>query len=210
MIKLYDCTPAPSPRRTRIFLAEKGIEYENIQVDLGKQEQLSPEFRKINPGCTVPALITEDGQTLTENAGIAAYLEAVYPEPPLLGTTPSEKANIASWNWRVEMLGLMSCAEALRNSSPRMKDRALTGPKNVAQIPALAERGLMKLGWFMKTLNRQLSAHEFVAGDSYSVADITATVTVDFAAWVKVFPEDDHTALKAWHERMKARASYSA
>jgi len=208
MIKLYDFTPAPSPRRTRIFLAEKGLDYENIQVDFGKQEQLSPEFRKINPGCTVPVLITEDGQTLTENAGIAAYLEAAYPEPSLLGTTPTEKANIASWNWRVEMMGLMSCAEALRNSSPRMKDRALTGPKNVAQIPELAKRGLMKLGWFMKTLNRQLSANEFVAGDNYSVADITATVTVDFATWVKVFPGDDHTALKAWHERMKARPSY--
>ena len=83
-------------------------------------------------------------------------------------------------------MGLMSCAEALRNSSPRMKDRALPGPKNIAQIPELAERGIMKLGWFMKTLNRQLSYSEFVAGDSYSVADITATVTIDFAEWVKV------------------------
>ena len=210
MLKLYDYTRAPSPRRTRIFLAEKGLEFETIQVDLENQEQLSPEYRKINPSCTVPALITEDGHTLTENAGISAYLEALHPEPPLLGTTPIEKATIAAWNWRVEMMGLMSCAEALRNSSPRMKDRALPGPKNIAQIPELAERGIMKLGWFMKTLNRQLSYSEFVAGDSYSVADITATVTIDFAEWVKVFPEDDHTALKAWHEKMKARPSYSA
>jgi len=210
MLTLYDCTSAPSPRRTRMFLAEKGLEYKNIQIDLTKGEQMSPEFRKINPGCTVPALVTEDGHILTENAGIAAYLEALNPEPPLLGTTAIEKAEIATWNWRCEMGGLLSAAEALRNSSPRMKDRALPGPRKIAQIPELAERGLMKLGWFMKTLNRQLSTHEYVAGETYSVADITATVTVDFAAWVKVTPEADQTALLAWHERMKARPSYTA
>jgi len=210
MLKLYDCTTAPSPRRTRMFLAEKGIAYENIQIDLTKGEQMSPEFRKINPGCTVPALVTEDGHTLTENAGIAAYLEALHPEPALLGTTPMEKAQVATWNWRCEMGGLMSAAEALRNSSPAMKDRALPGPKNIPQIPELAERGLMKLGWFMKTLDRQLGANEFVAGDSYSVADITATVVVDFGRWVKVVPQEDQTALLDWHARMKERPSYSA
>jgi glutathione S-transferase len=210
MIKLYDCTTAPSPRRTRMFLAEKNIEHENIQIDLTKGEQMSDAFRKINPGCTVPALVTEDGVTLTENAGIAAYLEALYPEVPLLGTTPMEKAQIATWNWRCEMGGLMSAAEALRNSSPAMKDRALPGPKNIPQIPELAERGLMKLGWFFKTLDRQLSANKYVAGDSYSVADITATVVVDFGRWVKVTPKEDQTALLEWHGRMKTRPSYKA
>ena len=210
MLKLYDCTSAPSPRRTRMFLAEKGLEYENIQVDLENGEQMSEAYRKINPGCTVPTLITEDGNALTENAGISAYLEALYPEPALLGTTPMEKANIAAWNWRCEMGGLMSAAEALRNSSPRMKDRALPGPKNIPQIPELAERGLMKLGWFFKTMNRQLSYNEFIAGDSYSVADITGTILVDFARWVKVYPQEDQTALLAWHARMKERPSYKA
>lgn len=210
MLKLYDCTTAPSPRRTRMFLAEKGLDYENIQIDLSKGEQMSPEFRKINPGCTVPALVTEEGYTLTENAGIAAYLETLHPEPALLGTTAMEKAEIAAWNWRCEMGGLMSVAEALRNSSPKMKDRALPGPRNIAQIPELAERGLMKLGWFMKTLNRQLSVNNYVAGDKYSVADITATIVIDFAEWVKVKPEADQTALLAWHARMQERASYKA
>jgi len=210
MMKLYDCTTAPSPRRTRMFLAEKGIDYENIQIDLTKGEQMGEAFRKINPGCTVPALVTEDGDVLTENAGISAYLEALHPNPPLLGTTPMEKADIAAWNWRCEMGGLMSAAEALRNSSPAMKDRALPGPRNIPQIPELAERGLMKLGWFFKTLDRQLSANEYVAGDAYSVADITATIVVDFGRWVKVYPQEDQTALLAWHDRMKARPSYSA
>lgn len=210
MIKLYDCTTAPSPRRTRMFLAEKGIAYENIQIDLAKGEQMSESFRKINPGCTVPALVTAEGDVLTENAGISAYLEALHPNPPLLGTTPLEKADIAAWNWRCEMGGLMSVAEALRNSSPAMKDRALPGPKNIAQIPELAERGIMKLGWFFKTMNRQLSTNKYMAGDSYSVADITGTIVVDFARWVKVFPQEDQTALLEWHGRMKERESYKA
>ncbi len=209
-MKLYDCTTAPSPRRTRIFLAEKGIEYENIQIDLTKGEQMSDAYRRINPGCTVPSLVTDDGVTLTENAGISAYLEALYPEPSLLGTTPMEKAAIAAWNWRCEMGGLMSVAEALRNSSPAMKDRALPGPKKIPQIPALAERGLMKLGWFFKTIDRQLSSNPYIAGDTYSVADITATIVVDFARWVKVKPEEDQTALLEWYGRMRERPSFKA
>jgi len=199
MLKLYDCTPAPSPRRARMFLAEKGLEYENIQVDLRKAEQLSEAFRAINPRCTVPALVTPEGDVFAENAAIAAYLEAAHPEPPLLGTDAISRAAIAQWNWRCEFEGLMAVAEAF-----------MTGPVNVPQIPELAERGRMRLGWFMGTLNARLKDNEYVAGDSYSVADITATVTVDFAEWVKVFPKDKHTALKAWHERMKARPSYQA
>ncbi len=209
MLKLYDCETAPSPRRTRMLLAEKGIEHENIQIDLRSGEQMSEAFRKVNPRCTVPALETDDG-VLTENAEIAAYLEALYPETPMLGTTALERAQIAKWNWRCEMEGLMSIAHALRNSTPAMKDRALPGPRNIAQIPALAERGLQQIAWFFEDLNEQLKENEYVAGASYSVADITATVVVDFARWVKVFPKESQTALLEWHERMKARPNYSA
>jgi len=210
MLKLYDFTAAPSPRRARMFLAEKGLDYENIQVDLRSAEQLGDAFRAINPRCTVPALVTEDGDVFTENAGIAAYLDTTYPEPPLLGTDAVSRAYIAEWNWRCEFEGLSAVAEALRNNSPQMKNRAMTGANNVAQIPELAERGRTRLAWFLSALHTQLASHDYVAGDNYSIADITATVTVDFAAWVKVFPEESHTALKSWHERMKARANYQA
>lgn len=209
MLKLYDCTTAPSPRRARMLLAEKGIEHENIQIDLRTGEQMGEAFRKINPRCTVPALVTEDG-VLTENAEITAYLEAVYPAMPMLGTTPIEKALIAKWNWRCEMEGLVSIASALRNSTPAMKDRALPGPRNIAQIPELAQRGLKQVAWFFEDLNAQLEQNDYVAGTTYSVADITATVVVDFARWVKIFPQDSHTALLEWHERMKQRPNYSA
>ncbi len=144
MITLYDCATAPSPRRARILLAEKGVAHQTVQVDLRNREQMGEAFRRVNPQCTVPALATDDGVLLTDNAAIAAYLEAAYPEPPLLGRTPHEKAEIASWNWRIEFDGLMAVAEALRNSSPGMVNRALPGPVDYAQIPALAERGLQR------------------------------------------------------------------
>ncbi len=210
MLKLYDFTAAPSPRRTRMFMTEKGLPFETVQIDLSKGEQMSEAYRKINPACTVPALELEDGSVLTDNAQITAFLEASYPENPLLGTTPMEKGNIAKYNAWAEFAGLRSIANAFRNSAPGMKDRALPGPRKIPQIPELAERGKLQTTWFMEGLNKRLSRNEYVAGDSYSVADITATVTIDFAAWIKVFPKEDHTALLAWYERMKARLSYKA
>src|SRR5690606_17546007 len=127
------------------LLSEKGVAHRTVEVDLRSGEQLGDAFRQINPQCTVPVLQTEDGLSLTDNAGITAYLEARYPEPPLLGRTPQEKAEIASWQWRVEFEGLMAIAETLRNSSPAMANRALPGPVDYAQIPELAQRGLARI-----------------------------------------------------------------
>ena len=178
MITFYDCASAPNPRRARIFLAEKGLAHETVQIDLGAGEQLGPAYRQINPACTVPALRVEPGWVLTDNAAIAAYLEAQYPEPPLLGRTPREKAEIASLNWRMEFDGLMPVAEALRNSSPAMVDRALPGPVNYAQIPELAQRGLARVQLFFQTLDALLSDRPFVAGEAFSVADITNATAI--------------------------------
>ena len=209
MITLYDCTTAPSPRRARILLAEKNVPYETVQVDLKNSEQLGDAYRKINPLCTVPALRTEDGAVLTDNAAITAYLEARYPEPALLGTTPNEKAEIASWNWRVEFDGLMAVAEALRNSAPAMANRALPGPINYQQIPELAQRGLARLQQFLMMLNDRLAGGEFIATDRFSVADITAVVAVDFARVVKVKPSEQHPHLQRWRAAMARRPSMS-
>lgn len=209
MITLYDCTTAPSPRRARILLAEKGVAHETVQVDLKSAEQLSEAYRQINPQCTVPALRTDDGALLTDNAAITAYLEARYPEPPLLGVTPIEKAEIASWNWRVEFEGLMAVAEAMRNSAPSMANRALTGPTDYPQIPELAQRGLARLQQFFVTLNDHLANRDFIATDRFSLADITAVVVVDFARVVKVKPSEQHPHLQRWRAAMAQRPSMS-
>jgi glutathione S-transferase len=209
-ITLYDCTTAPSPRRARIFLAEKGIPHKTIQIDLANAEHLSDSFKIINPNCTVPVLQLEDGTVLTENEGIAAFLEAQYPEPPLLGTTPIEKGLIAAWNARIVLEGFTAAAEALRNKAKGMANRAVTGPINIQQIPELAERGRTRLIAFMDTLNTQLQGRDYIATDHYSYADITALVIVDFSKWVKIKPSPEQKNLLRWHEQVSARPSAQA
>jgi glutathione S-transferase len=207
VITLYDCATAPSPRRARILLAEKGIAHETVQVDLRAREQLGEAFRRVNPQCTVPALRTEEGAVLTDNAGIAAYLEARYPQPLLLGVTPLEKAEIASWNWRVEFEGFLAIAEALRNGSPAMANRALPGPVDYAQIPELAQRGVARVQRFFADLDQRLAGREFVATERFSIADITAVVAVDFARVVKVKPDEQHPNIVRWRAAMALRPS---
>ena len=208
-ITLYDCSTAPSPRRARILLAEKGIAHDTVQVDLRNGEQLSDAYRQVNPSCTVPALRTDKGALLTDNAAITAYLEARFPQPSLLGETPQQKAEIASWNWRVEFEGLLAIAEALRNSAPAMANRALPGPVDYPQIPELAQRGLSRVQQFFVALNERLADHDFIAADRFSIADITAVVAVDFARVVKLKPGDQHPHLLRWRAAMALRPAMS-
>jgi glutathione S-transferase len=209
MITLYDCSTAPSPRRARILLAEKGVAHATVNVDLARGEQLGEAFRAVNPQCTVPALVLEDGLVLTDNAAIAAYAEARWPEPALLGTSPAERAEVASWQWRVEFEGLMAVAEALRNGSPAMARRALPGPRDYEQIPALAERGRLRVAHFLELLEERLQGRETIAGGGFSIADITAVVAVDFARIVRIKPGEQHPNLHRWREAMAARPSMS-
>lgn len=210
MITLYDCTTAPSPRRARILLAEKGVPHQTVQVDLRHGEQLGEAYRRINPACTVPALVTGEGPVLTDNAAITAWVEARFPDPPLLGTTPAERAEVAGWQWRVEFEGLLAIAEALRNGSPAMANRALPGPVDYPQIPALAERGLARARQFFATLDARLAHSAFVGGERFSVADITAVVAVDFARVIKLRVDEQVPNLQRWHAAMMARPSMAA
>ena len=205
---LYDYPRAPSPRRARIVLAEKGIAHDTVIVDLAAGEQLGEGFRAINPACTVPALVLDDGAVLTDNAGIAAWAEAVQPEPDLLGRTPLEKAQVASWNSKLEGECFMAIAEVLRNSAKGMKDRALPGPHNYAQIPELAERGRARLLHFLDRFEQHMQGRDWVAIDRFSLADITAGVALDFAGWVKVDVNEGRPAIAAWRARLAERPSF--
>ncbi len=207
MLTLYDCATAPSPRRARILLAEKGLAHDTVAVDLRAGEQFGDAYRAINPLCTVPALRTDEGVVLTDNAAIAAYVEALQPQPPLFGSTPLQKAEIASWNWRVEFEGLLAIADALRNGSPAMAGRALPGPVQYPQIPELAQRGAQRAAQFFDTLEQRLAHSAFVGADSFSIADITAVVAVDFARVVKLRVDEQRPHLLAWRERMAQRPS---
>lgn len=208
-MKFYDFPMAPSPRRARIVLAEKQVPHEVITVDLATGEQLGEAFGAINPARTVPVLELDDGTRLTENAGIAAYLEAEYPDPPLLGRTSLEKAMIANWVAKLEFDGLLAIAEGLRNGSPHMKNRALTGADDYAQIPELAARGVARTQRFFERLNEHLQGRDFIVTEQFTYADIVAVVVVDFARAVKVKPLPEQTELLRWRESLAARPSLS-
>jgi len=205
----YDCSTAPSPRRARMFIAEKGLEIESREISMLKGEQMSPEFLAINPRATIPVLVTDDGTVLTENLAIAAYLEELHPEIPLMGSTAEERALVLMWNTICETQGGHAIADAFRNSNPHMKGRALTGPTNFEQIPELAERAFVRVGLFFDMIEKRLGQRTFVVGDSFTLADITAFVFVDFARVIKKRVTDEHPNLLAWYEVMKARPSAS-
>jgi glutathione S-transferase len=209
-MKFYDCKSAPSPRRVRVFLAEKGIEIPTIQVDLRNGEHLKPEFRMINPHCTVPVLELDDGTRLVSTAAIWRYLEETHPEPQLMGRSAKEKALVADTQWRIESEGFAAMAEVLRNSTPGMKGRAVTGPVNFEQIPELAERGRKRARLFLELLEYMVGPKPFLCGDRYSVADIDAMIAVDFAKWIKLELPEGAVNARRWYASVAARPSAKA
>lgn len=209
-MKFYDCQTAPSPRRVRMFLAEKGVELETEQVDLGAGEQFSEAFRRVNPDCVVPALVLEDGTCLSEAIAICQFLEELHPEPPLFGTSPVERACVSMWNAKIEQQGLWAVADAMRNYAKSFRGKAVSGPDSYEQIPELAERGRRRAEQFFYRLDEQLADHSFIAGDNFSVADITALAFVDFAKWVKLMVPEDAGNLRRWYAEVAARPSAAA
>jgi len=209
-MKFYDCTTAPSPRRVRIFLAEKGISVPTVQVDLRNNEQLTPAFRKINPDATVPSLELDDGTRINDAVGICVYFEAIHPQPPLMGETAEEKALVASWQREAERNGFYAVMEVFRNSAPGLKGRALPGPHDYEQIPALAERGRLRVQHFQEQMDARLGQSEFIAGPHYSIADITALITIDFAVRAKMPIPENYEHLRRWCAQVSARPSAKA
>lgn len=203
----YDCATAPSPRRARMFIAEKGLEIETREVDLRNDGHRATEFLALNQHGTVPVLVTDSGQSLTENIAIAGYLDAAHPEPPLMGQTPDEKGAVLMWNAICEFHAGMSIAEALRNSTPALKGRALPGAVDYEQIPELAQRGVKRLQLFYDTLETRLQESPWLAGDSFTMADITGFVFCDFARIVKMPVPEANTASKAWFAKIAERPS---
>jgi glutathione S-transferase len=179
-LKLYHSAASPNSRRVRIFLAEKGIAIPLVPVDLAEGEQHSDAYRAINPRRVVPTLVLEDGTAIGEVPAIWRYLEEVYPTLPLLGSTPKDKALVAMWERRVELEGFAAAMEGVRNAAARLKGRAIAGPHDYDQIPALAERSRLRVKSFYADFDTRLAEAPFVAGNTFSAADITALVTVDF------------------------------
>jgi glutathione S-transferase len=210
-LKLYESSGSPNSRRVRIFLAEKGICVSRVPVDLGAKEQLSEAYARINPRRVVPTLVLNDGTAIGEVPAILRYLEETYPNTPLLGMSPKEKALVTMWERRMELEGFAAVMETVRNAADGLKGRAISGPHGYEQIPALVERGKQRVADFYSDLEARLSDVPFVAGERFSVADITALVTIDFAtkALSQPIPEV-HLASKRWYALIADRPSTNA
>ncbi|MDB6145259.1 MAG: Glutathione S-transferase [Pseudomonas sp.] len=209
-MKIYQAVASPNSRRVRIFIAEKGIEIETENLDLGTKQQFSDTYKAINPRSVVPTLVLEDGTAIGEVPAICRYLEEIYPEPVLFGSTSKEKTLVMMWERRMEQEGFAAVMDAVRNSLAGMKGRALTGPYDYDQIPALVDRSKQRIINFYTDLDKRLTEAPFAAGERFSIADITAMTTIDFAKRALNLDFDKkHTAIKRWYDIVEARPSSS-
>jgi glutathione S-transferase len=210
-LKLYHAPASPNSRRVRMFLAEKGISVPLVSVDLAAGEQHRDVYRAINPRRVVPTLVLEDGTAIGEVLAIWRYLDETYPATPLLGTTPKERALATMWERRAELEGFAAVMEGVRNAAPRLAGRAIAGPHDYEQIPALVERSKLRVANFYGDMDARLAEALFVAGEHFSAADITSLVTVDFATRAFDMPiSTEMHALKRWYDVVAARPSATA
>lgn len=203
-MKLYDAKTAPNPRLVRVFLAEKGIEVPLEPVDIMAARNREPEFRKRNPFGTVPVLELDDGTCISETVAICRYFEALKPEPALMGAgSPREQALVEMWRRRVENELFHPVGQTFRNTHEFFKGRI---PQSREYGEICRRWATARLGW----LDGVLAQTPYVAGDAYSIADITALIAVDFGRVSGIRPGDEHPNLKRWHAEVSARPSAAA
>jgi len=203
-MKLYDIKTAPNPRRTRIFLAEKGITVPAKQLDMMAREHQSAEYTAINPLQRVPALVLDDGTAITESIAICRYFEVLQPTPPLFGEGATGIAKVEMWNRRCEINFFANVAAVFRHLHPAMKEF------EVPQVPAYAEAMRPKAVAFLELADKQLATNEFIAGDRFSVADITLLCAIDFMKPARIAMPDGLAHVKRWHAAVSARPSAKA
>jgi glutathione S-transferase len=203
-MKLYNSNLAPSPRRVRIFLAEKAVSIPRVEVDLGKLEHKSPEFLALNPFQTIPILELDDGTRIAESIAICRYIEALWPDPNLFGLTAVEQATIEMWQRQLELRVLMPIAQVLRHTHPRMAE--MENP----QVPDWAAANRPRALKAMAIVDEALRDRPFIVGDRFTVADITGLVALDFAKSARIAIPPELVHLNRWHATLKARPSAGA
>ena len=202
-MKILETKTAPNPRRVRIFLAEKGIAVPYEELDIVKGLK-TPEFTRLNPFQRVPVLVLDDGTAISETMAICRYFEETKPEPALFGKGAKQRAIVEMWNRRMD-LGLLACiAQAFRHLHPAAAQ--LEAP----QVAAWGEANKPRAQQAMQIMDTQLGKHRFIAGDEYSVADITALVAMDFARAARVARPEGLDNLARWHQEVAGRPSAKA
>ena len=203
-MKLYDSGRAPNPRRVRIFLAEKGLTVPTEQVDMMAGQQRTAEYTAINPLQRMPALVLDDGTVITESIAICRYFEALHPEPALFGKGALQQALVEMWNRRCDLNFLLGVAQVFRHLHPA------AATLEVPQVAAWGEANRPKVLDILTVLDAQLGKHQFIAGDTFSVADITAMVAVDFMKPAKIDMPTHLNNVRRWHSEVSARPSAKA
>lgn len=203
-MKLIETARAPNPRRVRIFLAEKGIEMPTEQVDLGELEHKTEEFGRLNPMRRVPVLVFDDGSVLCETVAICRYFEETQPEPPLMGQGARGKAEVEMWQRRVELEYLFPVMHTFRHTHPHM------AKLEVPQVPAWGEANRPRVMAMLEFLDSELAERPFIAGEDYTIADITALVATDFMKPAKIERPDRLANLARWYDAVSSRPSASA
>jgi glutathione S-transferase len=202
-MKIYDYKLAPNPRRVRIFLAEKGIKVPLEEIDIMKGVNRQPEFLKKNPLGGIPVLELDDGRRIAESVAICRYFEELHPEPALFGTGAFERATVEMWNRRMELAVFAPVGMVWAHLHELTRTR-------VKQIPELGEQQRQIVVTRYRWLDRELEGRNFIAGDKYSIADITALCAIDFAKFNNISIEGDEKNLARWHAAVSARPSAAA
>lgn len=203
-MKLFDGGKAPNPRRVRIFLAEKGIEVPLVPIDMNAMEHRDEAVASRNPLRRLPVLELDDGTIITESIAICRYFEELHPEPPLFGRGALGKAVVEMWQRRMELNLLMSVAQAFRHIHPAMKEW------EIPQFPEWGEANKPKALKFLRLLDEELATREFIAGDDYSVADITGMIAMDFMKPARIQVAEDLVNVIRWYQAVRARPSATA
>ncbi|MEC9368162.1 MAG: glutathione S-transferase [Pseudomonadota bacterium] len=203
-MKIVEMARAPNPRRVRIFLAEKGVSVPFEQVDLNAGQHKSSEFTRLNPFQRVPVLVLDDGTCISESVAICRYFEELQPKPPLMGRDPLDKANVEMWQRRMEINLLQHVAHTFRHLHPAMSEM------EVPQVPAWGEANRPRALATLRMLDEELGRRQYVAGDTYSIADITALVAVDFMKPAKIERPPELKNLARWHGEVSSRPSAAA
>jgi glutathione S-transferase len=203
-MKLFDGGRAPNPRRTRIFLAEKGIIVPLVPVDMGALEHKKEAVSSRNPLMRLPVLELDDGTILCESVAICRYFEELQPEPALFGRGALGKATVEMWQRRVEFNLFGAVAAAFRHIHPAMKEW------EIPQIPKWGEANKPKALDFMRILDSELAGREYIAGDQFSIADITGLCAVDFMKPARILVPEELTHLRRWHKAVSSRPSAAA
>jgi glutathione S-transferase len=202
-MKIYNSPAAPNPRRVRVFLAEKGVEVPLEDVDIGNRVNRQPEFLKKNPLAGVPVLELDDGEFIAESVAICRYFEGLHPDPPLMGVDAKDRAVVEMWNRRMEFAVLIPIADSFRQRHEFFKGR-------IRQLPDYADLQKLNAEDNLKWLDTELANRRYIAGDRYSIADITAMIAIDFARISKIAIQPDQKNLARWHAEVAARPSAKA